>query len=110
MFKVQAELHKHRDRQKPYFDVGSKPLKPLKEGESVRIKNNSKIWQPAIVTSKHADRSYVMQTEAGNQFGRNRRFLQRTGENHNFDAHCDFNPFETSPPPEIQSDAPVSQN
>ena len=108
--KVQAELHKRHDRQKRYFDVGSKPLKPLKEGESVRIKNNSKIWQPAIVTSKHADRSYVVQTEAGNQYRRNRRFLQKTGENHNFDAHCDFNPFDTRPSPEIKSDAPVSQN
>ena len=109
--KVQTELHKRHDRQKHYYDVGSKPLKLLKVGESVRLRDNSNIWQTAIVTNKHADRSYVVQTESGNRYRRNRRLLQKTGESHDFDAHCDFNPFDTSSPsPEVQSDAPVSQN
>ena len=64
--KVQKELHKRHDRQKHYYDIGLKPLKLLKVGESVRLRDNSNIWQPAIVTNKHADRSYVMQTESGN--------------------------------------------
>lgn len=52
-----------------------------------------------------------MQTEAEDQYRRNRRFLQKTGENHKFDLHNDFNPFDTnSPIPEIQSAVSVSQN
>ena len=68
-------------------------------GESVRMKHNSKVWQPAVVTD-------VVQTESG-KYRRNRRFLLKTGESHDFDNHGDFNPFETNV---FQSEAPVPQN
>ena len=102
--KLKQELRKRQERQKQYFDVGSKPLNPLKIGDSMRMKHNSHIWQPAVVTGKHADRSYVVQTEAGNQYGRNRRFLQKTGESHEFNISDGFNPFDSGPP--VPKDSP----
>ena len=113
--KVQKELHKCQERQKYYFDVDSKPLKPLKVGESVRLKHNRNMWQDAVVTSKHADRSYSCMScklsEAENKYRRNMRLLQKTGESHKLGLYDDLKQFETIlSVPEVQSDVPVTKS
>jgi len=70
---VKRQRLKQQEHQKRYYDRGAHPLKPLQVGESARVRMN-KIWQPAVVTDKVADRSYVVRTEKG-LYRRNRRDL-----------------------------------
>lgn len=54
-------------------------LKPLTTGEGVRIRHGN-IWKPAIVSKKINDRSYVVTTQDGGMYRRNRRHLLKSNE------------------------------
>ena len=56
-------------------------LQPLKILDTVRmqpIEKNEEIWKPAKVTKQLSPRSYIVTTEDGKEFRRDRQFLKRT--------------------------------
>ena len=78
---VPGDAHKQlmgeRNRFKTYYDRGTQPLKPLSEGDNVRIARGRK-WMPAVLHRKHdAPRSYVVLTPDGHKLRRNRKHLQK---------------------------------
>ena len=78
---VQDKLLTKQVYQKKYYDVGSKPLKPLETGDPVRIRQGDGLWKPAIVSSKYpTKRSYVVETPDGGVYRRNRSDLIKTND------------------------------
>ena len=80
---VKDKLDTRRAKQKSYHDRHSHALAPLSPGEVVRInpRERRKPWKKAIVLSKHqAPRSYIVETENGGVYRRNRRHLKQTRE------------------------------
>lgn len=72
-------LKLNQDKQKTQYDksASSKPLPPLYEGQSVRVKSNprDRYWKPATVIETADYRKYVVKTEEGTQLTRNRKDL-----------------------------------
>jgi hypothetical protein len=53
----------------------------LNHNETVRIQDHiNKTWKPAVVVQKHDQRSYLVRTEDGAEYRRNRRHLLKTNE------------------------------
>ena len=82
--KVQVQdpvKHLQEERQKKakkYFDVHTKPLKPLEGKETVRVRNlQKKIWEPASLLgpTETRPRSYKIILPSGRQTFRNRRYI-----------------------------------
>ena len=81
-------LHRKQQRQKSYYDRTAAPLKPLYNGESVRVQQKDGRWKPAVTTGQASTpRSYHIRTEEGGEYTRNRRHLLKTGEHHSFHEH-----------------------
>ena len=79
--------------QKKYYDTGTKQLKPLNHNETVRIQDHiNKTWKPAVVVQKHDQRSYLVRTEDGAEYRRNRRHLLKTNEQSLYQNQFDFFP------------------
>ncbi len=77
---VTEDLKGRQTRYKQYYDRSAKKLPSLEAGEGVRI-SKGRYWQPAIVERKHeTPRSYVVQTQDGQTYRRNRRHLLKTAE------------------------------
>jgi hypothetical protein len=74
----QKMLHKQK-KSKSNYDKHTKPLKPLNIGEGIRIQQG-KVWNPAVVKSKVHDRSYLVETQNGSIFRRNRNHLLKSHE------------------------------
>jgi hypothetical protein len=76
--KLREDRHK---RAKKYFDRGSKELKPLREGDTVRIRAGKK-WLPAFLPQQvtSSPRSYDVKLPSGIVSRRNRRDLLKTKE------------------------------
>lgn len=73
----------HQESQKKNFDKTAQRLPPLGDGDSVRMKLDprKRVWEPATVIGKHdTPRSYLIQTEDGVEYRRNRRHLMKTNE------------------------------
>lgn len=69
-----------QQRQKQYFDQGTRRRSDLLNGENVRIRQDNK-WQPATVIKKHDQlRAYTGKTASGQVYRRNRRQLLKTRE------------------------------
>lgn len=69
-----------QQRQKQYFDQGTRTLSDLQDGENVRIRQGNK-WEPATVIKKHnLPGSYIIKTTGGQVYRRNRRHLLKTKE------------------------------
>lgn len=80
---VQQSLQTRQQKQKGYFDHGTKELQKLQIGDSVRIWQNG-LWNPAQVTElSDQPRSYVVQTPDGQVYRRNRKFLMQSKDNSN---------------------------
>ena len=76
---ILTKLKERQGKQKFYHDKSSKPLKPLKEGESVRVQQG-KLWKPAEVLQKLPEpRSYLIKS-GGGTYRRNRKHLMKTEE------------------------------
>jgi hypothetical protein len=75
-----SDLKNRQDLQKKYHDANAKPLPSLQEGDSVRIRQKN-TWEPALVTKVHnAPRSFIVTTEDGQNYRRNRQHLLKTAE------------------------------
>ena len=68
------------EKQKKYYDKGTKVLEPLNKYDTVRIQKNGSWQEKAQVQKQVAPNSYQVQTESGSSFRRNRRHLLRTQE------------------------------
>jgi hypothetical protein len=77
---VKQKISQSKARQKHYYDRDAKPLSPLKIGESARVQRSDKTWSPAIVLDNPTERSYIVETENGQIYRRNRRDLLKTSE------------------------------
>ena len=75
---VREKLSYDREKQKTYHDRSSKKLPLLKIGDKVRVQLFDKLWKPALITDKHDDRSYILQTNDGGTYRRNRKFIHKT--------------------------------
>ena len=85
-YKEKIDIEEHREKKfelsqkaKHYHDKKAKPLKPLKNGTRVLIRDRTeKKWaQPAVVVDyKIKDHSYMLETETGRRTSRNRSFLK----------------------------------
>ena len=73
-----------REKQKLYHDVSSRELKPLKVGETVRVKFRNGLWKPVSVIKVVDARSYLVATPDGTVYRRNRRHLLKTYESQKF--------------------------
>lgn len=61
----------NQNRQKTYFDVGSRKLSSLSPGQRVRFRHRG-LWQPGYVKDQVHTISYNVQDQNGDQFRRNR--------------------------------------
>jgi hypothetical protein len=73
-----------QETQKKQYDKHAKPISPLKDGETVRMKpthnSRNKQWTKAKVKEKVDIRSYNVITEDGREYRRNRKHLKSTQE------------------------------
>lgn len=75
---VKDKLIKRQEKQKQYFDRGSRQLPTLERDENILI-HKGKYWEPGVVVSKcAAPRSYIVQDSNGQEYRRNRRFLKKS--------------------------------
>lgn len=77
---ARSDLVSRQQKQKQYFNQGTRTLSDLQDGENVRIRQGNK-WEPATVIKKHnLPRSYIVKTTCGQVYRRNRRHLLKTKE------------------------------
>ena len=73
---------KKKNKQKIYYNRGTKDLPPLKKGDIVRVHplptDNQGRWFKAKVERKADIRSYIVRTEWGQEYRRNRKHLRAT--------------------------------
>lgn len=77
-----ARMQKRQQNQSKYFDRSAKDLKPLEEGDTVRMKpfiKGKKEWKKGVVVERLDERSYEIQTDDGT-YRRNRVHLKCTNE------------------------------
>ena len=77
---VKQKLESNKKKGKKRYDKNAKSLPKLSIGDSARMQNANQKWRPVIVTGKHSDRSYNVQTPDGVSYRRNRRHLMKTNE------------------------------
>ena len=80
--KTVNDIQRKKDKMKFYYDRTSKPLKPLEEGDVIRMKPfnmRNKTWKKAKVTERLDDRSYLVETDYG-MYRRNRQDLKSSNE------------------------------
>ena len=90
---IKRKLEQRQQRQKSFYDRGTRPLSSLQPNEVVRYQTG-KMWKPAVVINKHPNpRSYNIQTPQGTVLRRNRRHLRPTKEtfapSDDSDYYCD---------------------
>ncbi|KAK0132248.1 hypothetical protein N1851_032926 [Merluccius polli] len=86
---VQTMLETRQNKQKEYFDQGSKALQKLQVGENVRLWQDG-VWNTAQVTGlSDQPRSYVVETPDGQVYRRNRKFLMQSKEQRNTPKEMD---------------------
>ncbi|XP_020917563.1 uncharacterized protein K02A2.6 [Exaiptasia diaphana] len=101
---VQQSLKVNQAKQAFYYDKTAKELKPLKEGDVVRVKpkESDKKFVKAKVEKQVDIRSYQIKTEDGRVFRRNRKDLHKTPENYNPSILPDL-PRNQQPQPKVIS-------
>ena len=82
---VRRERDLDKVKQKFYHDESAHELPPLYAGNSVRMLPlpGEKSWRPAEVVSHTSPRSYVVKTDQGRLYRRNRRHLRRSTQDAN---------------------------
>ncbi|KAL3891184.1 hypothetical protein ACJMK2_003447, partial [Sinanodonta woodiana] len=53
---VKTKITLSKKKAKHHYDKSAKPLKTLKEGESVRVQFKGQNWEPAIIIKRHNER------------------------------------------------------
>ena len=80
---VPLELKQRQETVKEKYDRHARPLQPLEEGQSVRIKPanpSSKVWAPGAVEKELDNRSYLVRTPDDTVYRRNRIDLRAVPE------------------------------
>lgn len=74
---VQTAIQHRREKQKSYFDRGSRQLPEIRIGQEVRMQPTdfSHEWKPARCLEQINARTYLVETNDGTRYVRNRRFL-----------------------------------
>ena len=100
---VMQKKERKQQKQKHYHDKGSKELKQLKPGETVRMKprERGKPWKQARVLKQVGIRSYKVETQNGKEYIRNRKHL-RTSKEH-------FTRVQDEPEPELSQNTPATR-
>ncbi|XP_052814250.1 uncharacterized protein K02A2.6-like [Mya arenaria] len=76
---IKSKMSKSKIKSKTWFDKSAKPLTQLSQGETIRIKQGKR-WKQAIVRKQVHDRSYIVETNDGGFYRRNRNHLLKTNE------------------------------
>ncbi|XP_052783396.1 uncharacterized protein K02A2.6-like isoform X1 [Mya arenaria] len=76
---IKSKMSKSKIKSKTWFDKSAKPLTQLSQGETIRIKQGKR-WKQAIVRKQVHDRSYIVETNDGGVYRRNRNHLLKTNE------------------------------
>jgi hypothetical protein len=75
-----VKLRKKQEHQKRYYDIGSRALPPLTEGERIRVQVRDR-WKEATVDAKlSTPRSYNVRTPNGQEFRRNRVHIRKQND------------------------------
>ena len=83
---MKSEKFKTEEKQRKsaeYYNQGAKELKPLTEGQSVRMKPfalGDRVWKKGQISKRLDERSYEVQVGDGNLVRRNRGHLKPTSE------------------------------
>ena len=79
---VTSDITARRKQAKHYYDKTAKDLPELKIGETVRVQPDmpNQTWRKATCLQKVGPRSYLIQTEDGQKYRRNRKFLRVSTE------------------------------
>jgi len=79
---IQEVIELKRQKAKIYYDRGAKTLPDLQIGHTVRMQPLEKggTWKKATTVNKLGNRSYLLQTEDGQTYRRNRKFIRTTSE------------------------------
>lgn len=81
---VRGKIIRKKNKQKVYYNRGTKDLRPLKRGDIVRVHplptDKQGRWFKAKVERKADIRSYIVRTERGQEYRRNRNHLRVTKE------------------------------
>ena len=82
-------MERKQETQKTYYDKSAKDLEPLGSGEHVRLRTAGPKphWEPAVILQTpqpESPRSYLVKSETGGVYQRNRRDILKTRETHNF--------------------------
>ena len=70
-FDTRSRLQQRQQRQKFYYDRGTRDLSPLQSGDVARV-NHNKQWLQGVVDTKHTEpRFYNVPSETGSMLRRN---------------------------------------
>ena len=84
-------------RQKEYYDRSARPLNPLQVEDQVHLQMNNKWQEGKIIGKADSPRSYIVETQDGGTYRRNRRLIRK-------DAESKINP--SQPPVHLPSTPP----
>ena len=75
---VVDEIELKRQKAKVHYDRGAKPLPDLQIGQTVNLQppDRRNTWKTATTVSRLGDRLYMLQTDEGNLYRRNRKFIR----------------------------------
>jgi transposase InsO family protein len=74
---VEVKLRKKQEHQKRYYDIGSRDLPPLKEGERIRVQVRDRWKEATVDTELLTPRSYNVRTPNEQEFRRNRVHIRK---------------------------------
>ena len=81
---MREKIIKKKNKQKIYYNRGTKDLPPLKKGDIVRVHplptDNQGRWFKVKIERKADIRSYIVRTEGRQEYRRNRKHLRATKE------------------------------
>ena len=118
---VYENIKSKRQQAKAAYDKHAKPLLELQVGEPVRLQpvNPKAPWEKGSCVAKVGPRSFLIETESGNLYRRNRKFIRQdpSQEQASSDISGTNPPGQTSPDagspakslPDAKADSPVKQ-
>jgi hypothetical protein len=79
---VKADITARKQKAKFHYDKTAKDLPDLTIGQSIRLQSDipKQPWRKATCLQKVGPRSYLVETENGQKYRRNRKFLRNTNE------------------------------
>ena len=79
--KVDEKLKKKQERQKKYYNVGSRVLTSLQQGEMVRVQMGDHWKESKVKTQVTTPRSYNLKMRNGREMRRNRVHIRKQNGN-----------------------------